>query len=98
MPDIVVTVPKTFGLADWIAEGDAAGDPYSGELWDFSTGGATPNIKPGERVYVVCHDRVRGYAPLVEWKRLDTYRLIFTRGGGAVAVTVPWADPCHPSR
>ena len=41
MSDVVVTVPKNFrccgkvGLAAWIAEGDAAGEKWSGEEWHF---------------------------------------------------------------
>ena len=97
--DVVVTVPKRFtfpgapglrGLAAWIAEGDAAGNEWSGTEWAFTLGGyAAPSIKPGERVYIVCENRLRGYAPLI---RLETdpeeeeVRLI--RGGGAVAVTI----------
>lgn len=59
MPDVVVTVPKDFhfdgqtGLAGWIAEGDAAGEPESGVQWYFTLGGHPPKIEPGERVYVV---------------------------------------------
>jgi hypothetical protein len=88
MADIVVTVPKSFGLDTWIAEGDPAGTEWSGEHWDYTTWGAKPNINPGERVYVVYNGCIRGYAPLVE---LDYYRgeIILTRGGNAVAVTVP---------
>ena len=103
--DVVVTVPKNFkwpaapglkGLAAWIAEGDAAGEPETGVQWDFSTWGFFPKIEPGERVYVVCEDRLRGYAPLVrvemdfedggEW---GVGYLHFIRKGGAVAVTIP---------
>ena len=32
MADLVVTVPLTFGLDRWIAEGDAAGDAWSRTL------------------------------------------------------------------
>ena len=96
MSDVVVTVPKTFtyelapgkvGLAAWISEGDAAGEPWTGEEWYFGTWGARPKIEPGERVYVVCEGRLRGYAPLI---RIDGYgrELYFVRGGGAVAVTL----------
>jgi hypothetical protein len=97
--DIVVTVPKTFthecapgkrGLAAWIAEGDAAGETWSGTHWSFTVGGAEPNILIGERVYVVCEGRLRGYAPLVELSR-DGYRWELIRGGGAVAITIPEA-------
>ena len=96
MPDVVVTVPINFrygigpelGLDAWIAEGDAAGDPYDGGLWTFCTGGGRPDIEPGELVYVVCEDRLRGFAPLVEmnYERGSVYLI---RGGGALAVTIP---------
>ena len=98
--DVVVTVPKTFeyeglrGLAAWCAEGDCAGEAQdSGEMWDYSTWGARPNIKPGERVYVVCEDHLRGYAPLVELCFEEAHGgkgyLEFWRRDGAVAVTIP---------
>ena len=34
MSDLVVTCPKGFFL-DWIAEGDAAGEPETGEEWGW---------------------------------------------------------------
>ena len=97
MSDIVVTVPKTFnygedelplGLAQWCAEGDCAGDAWSGELWGFSVAGPRPEIRPGERVYIVCQDRLRGYAPLVRMDQLGPRYWDLIRGGGAVAVTI----------
>ena len=93
MSDVVVTVPRSFGLQPWIAEGDAAGEPWSGECWAYYLN-AVPNILPGERVYVVCEERLRGYAPLVQVKlrsmglaRRAACALI--RAGDAVAVTIP---------
>lgn len=88
MPDIIVTVPKSFGLDTWIAEGDAAGEEWSGEEWHFHLGGNRPNILPGERVYIVYNGKVRGYAPLV---RIDGYghSYALVRHGGAQAVTIP---------
>lgn len=85
--DVVVTVPKWFGLKQWIDEGDAAGTPYSGQLWDFYCGGGKPDIKIGERVYVVCEGKLRGYSPLVNliW---NGARGSFVRGGNAVAITL----------
>jgi len=85
--DVVVTVPKSFGLDKWVAEGDAAGEPWSGQLWFFSCGGAKPNILQGERVYVVCEGKLRGYALLVSlhWNGM---RGELIRGGNAVAVTL----------
>lgn len=95
MPDVVVTVPKGKWLG-WIEEGDAVGLPESGEEWGFFTAGMKPNIVPGERVYVVAHGRLRGYAPLtaLEWTpsgRGAFGQVAFGRKGGAVAVTI--ADP-----
>lgn len=103
MPDVVVTVPARFthpaapgkkGLAAWIAEGDAADDPPSGSLWDFWLGRGCPSINRGQRVYVVCEGRVRGYAPLVavELRRdpqTGRHRYVLLRAGGARAVTIP---------
>lgn len=89
MSDVVVTVPKTFGLDTWIAEGDAAGEPWTGQEWDFTVGGFLPNIRPGERVYVVFNGKLRGYAPLVRLEEIDFRYFSLVRAGGAVAVTVP---------
>jgi hypothetical protein len=85
--DVVVTVPKSFGLGRWIAEGDAAGDPPTGEEWAFYLGGGIPGIVRGERVYVVFNGKLRGYSPLIRVARTDRgYALV--RGGGAVACTI----------
>ena len=101
--DLVVTVPQHFthpaapgkhGLAAWIAEGDAAGEPWSGQQWHFTTYGPLPQIVSGERIYIVCEGKLRGYAPLLyclydrnRLKKGQT-RLSFVRGGNAVAVTI----------
>ena len=87
MSDVVVTLPLSFGIERWIEEGDPAGEPYSGRLWDFSVGGGEPKVSAGERVYVVYGFRLIGYAPLVALEREDGCWLL-TRGGGAVAVTL----------
>lgn len=94
MPDVVVTVPKNFyyngktGLAAWVDEGDLPEAEWSGEDSHFYLGGTgVPDIKPGERVYVVCEGKLRGYAPLVRIERYqNSYALV--RRGGAVAVTI----------
>lgn len=88
MADVVVTVPLTFGLERWVDEGDAAGEPWSGELWDFGVAGAKPDIAPGERVYIVYNRKLRGYAPLVALEQLKPGYYFLVRGGGAVAVTI----------
>lgn len=100
MADVVVTVPKNFqdwsserddlrGLAAWIYEGDAAGSTcWSGTEWHFTLGGRQPNIKEGERVYIVCEGRLRGYAPLLFIDDYGNNQYALVRGGGAVAVTI----------
>lgn len=98
MPDVVVTVPKKTWL-DWIGEGDPAGTPSTGEEWGFYLGGGSPAIAPGERVYVVAHGLLRGYAPLTRlaWVYPSSGREapqgygnpVLCRRGGAVAVTIP---------
>jgi len=100
--DVVVTVPKAI-WTPWIEEGDAVGAPPTGEAWGFSTWGVQPKIVPGERVYVVAHGRLRGYAPLVsvrfepsalregcgESKKPSLLgRVVFIRGAGAEAMTI----------
>lgn len=94
MSDVVVTVPKTFyfqgktGLAAWVAEGDLPDEEWSGNDSHFYMGGSAPNINPGERVYIVCEGKLRGYAPLVRIERTGSYSFALVRRGGAVAVTI----------
>jgi hypothetical protein len=92
LSDLVVTVPLSFGLDHWIAEGDPAGEPWSGQEWGFYLGGGRPDIAPGERVYVVHNCKIRGFAPLIRVERTDRGWCL-VRGGGAVAVTVPSEHP-----
>lgn len=87
MPDVVVTLPLSFGLAKWVEEGDPAGELWSGTEWGFFLGGSPPRITAGERVYVAHSGRLRGYAPLIRIERANRkYALV--RGGGAVACTI----------
>jgi hypothetical protein len=89
--DVVVTVPK--GLwEDWLDEGDLPGEPWSGMRSHFWLRGALPEMSPGERVYIVAHNRLRGYAPLVQIERRCSMRpsvSCLMRYGDAVAVTIP---------
>lgn len=84
--DVVVTVPKDL-WEDWLDEGDLPGDQPTGEEWGFFTSGARPNIAPGDRVYIVAHGKLRGYAPLTRLE-VEGRSLAFGREGGAVAVTI----------
>ncbi len=89
MSDIVVTVPRD-RWEDWIAEGDAVGAPASGDEWGFFLYACErPPIDRGERLYIVAHGRVRGYAPVtrVQWSAAERAWVICRRGG-AVAVTI----------
>ena len=64
--------------------------PWSGKYWAYYLQ-SVPEIDPGERVYVVCHGKLRGYAPLMQVKTRDLSRkarCALLRGGGAVAVTI----------
>ena len=89
MSDVVVTIPQSFGLDTWIEEGDLPGQSWSGEEWHFYMGGSPPDIKPGERVYVVYKGKLRGYSPLV---RVEKYGLgtsyALVRHNSAEAVTI----------
>lgn len=77
------------GLAAWVAEGDAAGgNCVSGTEWHFRLGGNQPDIMPGERVYIVCEGKLRGYAPLLFIDDYGDGGYGLVRGGGAVAVTI----------
>jgi hypothetical protein len=62
MADVVVTVPKSL-WQEWLAEGDYVGEPVTGEEWAFWVS-RRPSIEPTERVYIVAHGLLRGYAPL----------------------------------
>ena len=88
--DLVVTVPKWFWF-DWIAEGDAVGEPETGEEWGFTVGWRKPPIGPGERLYIVAHGRLRGYAPVTRIEGYPDKNWAIGRKGGAVACTI--AEP-----
>ena len=90
MTDVAVTVPKRL-WQEWIEEGDLPGEMWTGMVSHFWLGGNMPRMWPGERVYVVAHGKLRGYAPLVgteEWCRLRPSVHCLMRHGGAVAVTI----------
>lgn len=47
MSDVVVTVPKSFGLANWIAEGDAAGGAFNNPRGRLRSLGLIEYPQPG---------------------------------------------------
>lgn len=89
--DVVVTVPKVM-WQEWLAEGDLPGEEpeYQSHFWISPSG--LPKVEPGDRVYVVAHGRLRGYAPLVRMEtrcRLARDRACLLREGDAEAITIP---------
>lgn len=94
MTDLVGTCPKDF-WHQWIAEGDAAGLPESGEEWGwFTQSRLIKYIQPGDRFYVVSHGLLRGYAPVtrVHLSPESVGGAICRRGGG-VATTIDEVIP-----
>lgn len=87
MTDIVVTIPRG-RWQDWLDEGDLPGDAPTGDEYVFYLGGAVPQIRPGDRVYVCAHGKLRGYAPLTGLDRYGPGRFALRRAGGAVACTI----------
>jgi hypothetical protein len=89
MADLVGTCPKDF-WEEWIAEGDAAGDPETGEEWGWYTSHRlAASVKPGDRFYVVAHGKLRGWATVTRLDRTaDGEQWIICRRGGAVACTI----------
>lgn len=106
MTDVVVTVPMNL-WDTWIAERCVPGDDWNdadagywreisqeaGRLqgYHFWLQQPFPQIEPGERVYIVAHGLLRGYAPLVVVEQRCSLRPsvgCLLRQGGAVAVTI----------
>ena len=92
MSDLVVTCPKGFWW-EWIAEGDAAGDPPTGTEWGWwmSDRRPKPPIQAGDRLYIVAWGKLRGYAPVTRLhheRGTESGSWVICRKGGAVAVTI----------
>ena len=90
--DLVVTVPKWF-WPEWIEEGELPGESIESDDggWEFSVGWRKPPIVPGDRLYIVAHGRLRGYAPVTGLRREcdePDGKWCIVRRGGAVAVTI----------
>jgi hypothetical protein len=100
MTDVVVTVPKAL-WSEWLEEGDlaSADDGMLAAGWggDFEYGfhmrGRPPVIKWDERVYIVAHGKLRGYAPLTKVTKGERFggapgSFALVRRGAAVACTL----------
>jgi len=86
--DVVVTVPKLL-WGEWIGEGGLPGDSDDNEYHFWVV--APPKIHLAERVYIVAHGKLRGYAPLVRCEnycQLRIDRACLVRRNGAVPVTI----------
>lgn len=92
MVDLVGTCPKDF-WEEWIAEGDPAGTPESGEEWGWYTRHRFARlIRPGDRFYVVAWGRLRGWAPVTRVQdNGDSF--VICRRGNAVACTIDQPIP-----
>jgi hypothetical protein len=93
MSDLVGTCPKDFWLK-WIAEGDAVGDPETGEEWGWYTASSLANIiKIGDRFYIVANGKLRGYAPVTRVELCPDGSHVICRKGNAVACTIDESIP-----
>lgn len=79
---------------EWIAEGDAVGDPETGEEWHWYTKHHLATaISTGERFYIVAHGKLRGWAPVVRVEDYGEKGWAIIRRGNAVACTIPCVIP-----
>lgn len=100
--DVVATVPKG-RWAEWLTEGDLADGTPDPQQWEelseygmtFGGGLSVPDAEPGDRLYIVAHGKLRGFAPITEIDTENPERFggkpggfAIVRRGGAVAVTV----------
>lgn len=100
--DLVGVCPKNV-WTEWLNEGDCAGTEESGAEYTWWTRKLplARNLTPGDRLYVVCDGKLRGYAPItrVIQEEDSMGRPIFgiCRKGGAVACTIPESIPVQRS-
>lgn len=101
MADLVVTVPLP-GWEAWLQEGDLAGEPWSGAYWAWKGSGKIPPIERTDRLYIVSHGKLRGWAPVLElrlgpikprayiWGRdVPTWEIVRTCKAKAVTIAEP---------
>ncbi len=83
MVDLVGTCPMG-DWDEWLAEGDAAGEPETGREYEWWTKHSFIRLaRPGDRLYIVAHRKLRGFALVIRVERG-----CIVRGGGAVACTL----------
>jgi hypothetical protein len=91
--DLVATCPKDFWL-EWLAEGDCAGEKETGVEYSwFTRHSLAGQIKPGERFYIVCNGKLRGFSIVTRITGPNNGAYQICRKGGAVALTINEAIP-----
>lgn len=94
MADLVVCVPRQ-RWRDWLREGSLPGDQSTDRFGFYVKTDERPPVEPGDRIYVIAWDRLRGYAPLLELQEArEGFTLI--RAGNAVACTLPSPTKSFP--
>ena len=95
LEDLVATLPKSFGLKEWIEEGDPAGEPHT-DPPNVSYFWKVPSLPrrsgPGARLYVVYDGTLIGYSIISHI--IQTPQGVFVVRPGGVrardeAVTIP---------
>lgn len=97
MTDVVITVPQARWF-EWLAEGGLPGERGDGLTTYGFTVSNTPKIEQGERVYVVSHGKLRGWAPLWRLGRGIHFggsenSVALIRCGNPTACTIPEKIP-----
>ncbi len=92
--DLVATCPRGF-WKEWIAEGSCAGDPETDvEYAWYTKSRAVLKLEKGDRLYIVAHGKLRGWAPITRIiSDDDVSEFGICRRGGAVACTIPEKIP-----
>ena len=99
--DLVGVVPKNKWNA-WLKEGGCAGTKDTGKEWAWKTDNlrAVTKLQRGDRLYVVCNGRLRGYATITRVIQDGNNRhpmFSICRRGDAVAVTIDEKIPVFRS-
>lgn len=88
MSDLVGVIPQG-SWKKWLAEGDLAGSPSTGQEYAWYTRSPLGRfINPGDRLYLIAFYRLRGYAPVTRVLRMRGGWYGICREGRAVACTV----------
>lgn len=87
--DVVACVPRHV-WPHWLEEGGTPEAPDPSTVYGFGVPSAPKLLRAGDRLYIACAGRIRGYAPVL-WiqSRIDSRAVDLIRDGkSAVAVTI----------